>query len=118
MNPDATEPSAEFSRNQSHQLESESEEGVELEKITISFGPDASNSHRKVTNKVRTTKYTLISWAPYSLLFQFKRVANIYFLLISILTLMPFSPKSPGSMIATFAMVLFFTMLKEAYEDY
>jgi phospholipid-transporting ATPase len=30
---------------------------------------------------------------------------------------MPFSPKSPGSMIATFAMVLFFTMLKEAYED-
>ena len=82
------------------------------------FGPDASNNHKKVTNKVRTTKYTLISWAPYSLLFQFKRVANIYFLMISILTLMPFSPKSPGSMIGTFAMVLFFTMLKEAYEDF
>ena len=31
---------------------------------------------------------------------------------------MSFSPKSPASMIGTFAMVLFFTMLKEAYEDY
>ena len=31
---------------------------------------------------------------------------------------MPFSPKTPGSMIGTFAMVLFFTMLKEAYEDF
>lgn len=31
---------------------------------------------------------------------------------------MPFSPKKPSSMIATFGGVLFFTMLKEAYEDY
>jgi hypothetical protein len=31
---------------------------------------------------------------------------------------MPFSPKAPASMIGTFAMVLFFTMLKEGYEDY
>lgn len=31
---------------------------------------------------------------------------------------MPFSPKMPASMIGTFAMILVFTMLKEAYEDY
>jgi hypothetical protein len=31
---------------------------------------------------------------------------------------MSFSPKNPASMIATFAIVLFFTMLKEAYEDW
>jgi hypothetical protein len=31
---------------------------------------------------------------------------------------MPFSPKSWASMIGTFALVLFFTMLKEAYEDF
>lgn len=59
-----------------------------------------------------------MTWAPLSLLFQFKRVANIYFLVISILTCQSFSPKSPGSMIGTFAAVLFFTMLKEAYEDF
>lgn len=31
---------------------------------------------------------------------------------------MPFSPKRPTSMIGTFSLVLIFTMLKEAYEDY
>ena len=31
---------------------------------------------------------------------------------------MPFSPKRPVSMILTFSLVLIFTMLKEAYEDY
>jgi phospholipid-transporting ATPase len=53
-----------------------------------------------------------------SLLFQFKRAANIYFLIISILTAQTFSPKSMGSMIGTFAAVLVFTMLKEAFEDF
>ena len=96
---------------------SESEGEKQLEKITISFGSNANNSHRKVTNKVSTTKYNLFTWAPLSLLFQFKRAANIYFLMISILTLMPFSPKTPGSMLGTFALVLVFTMIKEAYED-
>lgn len=74
-------------------------------------------AQRKLSNKVRTTKYTILTWAPLSLLFQFKRAANVYFLLISILTVMKFSPKNPASMIGTFAMVLVFTMLKEAYED-
>ena len=31
---------------------------------------------------------------------------------------MSFSPKRPVSMIMTFSLVLIFTMLKEAYEDY
>ena len=31
---------------------------------------------------------------------------------------MPFSPKRPASMFGTFSLVLIFTMLKEAYEDY
>lgn len=31
---------------------------------------------------------------------------------------MPFSPKSPGSMIGTFAAVLVFTMFKELFEDW
>lgn len=72
---------------------------------------------RKKTNKVRTSRYTPLSWAPMSLFMQFKRSANIYFLWISILTLMSFSPKTPAPMIGTFAMVLVFTMLKELYED-
>lgn len=47
------------------------------------------------SNEVRTSKYTLLTWAPKCLLIQFKRAANIYFLIISILSAMPFSPKNP-----------------------
>ena len=38
-------------------------------------------------------RYTIIDWAPKSLVIQFKRAANIYFLIISVLTTMSFSPK-------------------------
>lgn len=47
----------------------------------------------KNTNRVRLTRYSLLSWAPLSLFYQFKRISNVYFLLITILTYMPFSPK-------------------------
>jgi hypothetical protein len=89
--------------------------------VPINFGSAEmilKNKKRKMTNKVRTTKYTWVTWAPLSLLLQFKRAANIYFLIISVLTLMPFSPKTPSSMIGTFTFVLFVTMLKEALENY
>jgi hypothetical protein len=46
---------------------------------------------------------------------QFTRAANIYFLIICVLTTLSFSPKNPISMIGTFAAILLFTMLKEAY---
>ena len=49
---------------------------------------------------------------------QFRRAANVYFLVISILTFFEFSPKSVTSMVGTFSAVLIFTMLKEGYEDY
>jgi phospholipid-transporting ATPase len=69
------------------------------------------------SNKVVTSKYNGLTWIPKSLLWQFRRVANVYFLIISVLTAMPFSPKNPFSMGATFAAVLIFTMFKEGYED-
>lgn len=67
---------------------------------------------------ISTTKYSLLSFLPVSLLLQFKRAANVYFLIITILTTQEFSPKDPKSMIGTFALVLIATMIKEAYEDY
>lgn len=57
-----------------------------------------------------------MTWFPKSLLLQFLRIANIYFLVITILTAMPFSPKMPQTMFMTFSAVLFLTMLKEGYE--
>ena len=51
------------------------------------------------------------------MVYQFKRINNVYFLIISILCLFKFSPKNPWSLIGTFSLVLLFTMLKEGYED-
>ena len=96
------------------QLDTEHES---FKRMDVFFGPEKHN-HRHAKNSVRTSKYTWASWAPLSLLYQFTRAANIYFLIISILTCMPFSPKQPASMIGTFAMVLVFTMFKELFEDY
>jgi len=45
------------------------------------------------TNRVKTSRYTFWDWIPKSLILQFKRAANIYFLIISILTCLSFSPK-------------------------
>lgn len=90
----------------------------EGEKRQIAFSqPNFVEMNIKNTNKVRTARYSLLTWVPKSLFMQFRRAANIYFLIISILTSMPFSPKNPVSMIGTFAGVLIFTMLKELYED-
>ena len=40
-------------------------------------------------NYIRTTKYTFWSFLPLSLMYQFKREANIYFLLQAILNSIP-----------------------------
>jgi len=53
----------------------------------------AITNNPKTTNKVSMTRYTALTWAPLSLLYQFKRISNIYFLVITVLTYMPFSPK-------------------------
>ena len=90
-------------------------------KRKLYFGNDKTKFHNYNhyfrDNTIRTTKYNIITWLPKSLLIQFFRAANIYFLIISILTLFSFSPKDPASMCGTFAAVLIFTMLKEGYED-
>ena len=77
--------------------------------------PEPSAKFR--SNLVSTSKYNYVTWAPKSLILQFRRAANVYFLIICILSFMSFSPKTPSSMAGTFAAVIFFTMLKEAFED-
>lgn len=77
------------------------------------------------SNAISTTKYTIITWLPLSLGDQFKRVANVYFLVISILMLIGKyaptifqTPLDPWSTIMTFIFVLGVTCLKEGNEDY
>ncbi|KAJ8442147.1 hypothetical protein Cgig2_015488 [Carnegiea gigantea] len=68
-------------------------------------------------NYVRTTKYTLASFMPKSLFEQFRRVANLYFLLSALLSLTPISPVSAVSNVLPLVVVVGATMVKELVED-
>jgi len=77
-----------------------------------------------LTNSISTTKYTCLSWLPVSLLEQFKKIANVYFLVISILMLIGqyatyifTTPLDAWSTVLTLVFVLLVTCFKEAIED-
>lgn len=52
--------------------------------------------HQYARNKIRTAKYTPISFIPKNLYFQFHNIANIYFLLVIILGVCILSTSSYG----------------------
>lgn len=72
-----------------------------------------------VDNYIKTTKYTLWNFLPLSLLYQYKRLANCYFLLLSILgCIKEISPWNPITQIVPTVFVLIVAILREGYEDY
>ncbi|XP_058091688.1 putative phospholipid-transporting ATPase 9 [Magnolia sinica] len=70
------------------------------------------------TNYVSTTKYTLVTFLPKSLFEQFRRVANMYFLIAGCLALTPLAPYSAVSALAPLILVIGVSMVKEAIEDW
>uniref|UniRef100_K3X1T0 Guanylate cyclase domain-containing protein n=1 Tax=Globisporangium ultimum (strain ATCC 200006 / CBS 805.95 / DAOM BR144) TaxID=431595 RepID=K3X1T0_GLOUD len=76
------------------------------------------STERYHANVVRTSKYTVFNFLPKSLFEQFRRIANFYFLIISLLQLCTnLSPTNEYSTIGPLAIVLFATMVKEGMED-
>ncbi|PWN51152.1 phospholipid-translocating P-type ATPase [Violaceomyces palustris] len=70
------------------------------------------------TNQLLTAKYTLYNFVFKNLLEQFRRVANLFFLLIVILQFFPqFTTISPGLAMLPLLAVLAITMMKDGYED-
>ncbi|KAJ6853826.1 putative phospholipid-transporting ATPase 4 [Iris pallida] len=69
-------------------------------------------------NYISTTKYNVLTFLPKAVFEQFRRVANIYFLLAAMLSLTPVAPFSAVSMIAPLAFVVGLSMAKEALEDW
>ncbi|KAF0774887.1 hypothetical protein AaE_001416 [Aphanomyces astaci] len=71
------------------------------------------------TNVMRTSKYSVLTFVPHNLLEQFRRVANVYFLVISVLqlTTSSLSPTNTYSTVLPFVIVLAVTMVKDAIED-
>lgn len=73
---------------------------------------------RRPNNKVRTTKYTLLSFLPRNLLEQFHRVANLYFIFIVLLNWFP-AINAFGKEISMIPVmfVLGVTAVKDLFED-
>lgn len=95
-----------------------------------------------LSNSITTTKYTILTWLPKSLWEQFRRIANVYFLVISVLMVIYFflslnvliyclvaqligtyaptifaTPLEPFSTVMTLIFVLMVTSVKEGMED-
>ncbi|RMD43517.1 hypothetical protein DV735_g1625, partial [Chaetothyriales sp. CBS 134920] len=72
-----------------------------------------------VRNKIRTAKYTPLSFVPKNLFFQFQNVANIYFFFIIILSIFPiFGATNPGLGSVPLIFILTVTAIKDAVEDW
>ncbi|KUI74548.1 Phospholipid-transporting ATPase DNF1 [Cytospora mali] len=70
-------------------------------------------------NKIRTAKYTPLSFIPKNLWFQFQNIANIFFLFLVILVIFPvFGGSNPGLNAVPLIAIVAITAIKDAVEDY
>ncbi|KAL5725142.1 P-type phospholipid transporter [Ranunculus cassubicifolius] len=69
-------------------------------------------------NYVSTTKYTAANFIPKSLFEQFRRVANVYFLVVACVSFSPLAPYTAVSVLIPLVVVIGGTMAKEAVEDW
>ncbi|KAI3409185.1 Phospholipid-transporting ATPase, partial [Psidium guajava] len=79
--------------------------------------PEAARLNYK-GNHVSTTKYTLANFVPKSLFEQFRRVANMYFLVVACVSFSPLAPFTALSFVVPLVLVIGGTIAKEAVEDF
>ncbi|KAI0396800.1 phospholipid-translocating P-type ATPase [Xylariaceae sp. FL0594] len=71
------------------------------------------------SNRIRSSRYSLVSFLPKQLFFQFSRLANFYFLVIGLLQQVKgWSPTGRYTTIGPLAAFIAITMAKEGYDDY
>lgn len=82
-------------------------------------GGDNSVALAYPRNKIRTTKYTPITFLPRNILFQFRKVANTYFLILVILgAFQVFGVASPALAAVPLIVIVSITAIKDGFEDY
>ncbi|XP_039641646.1 probable phospholipid-transporting ATPase VD isoform X2 [Perca fluviatilis] len=70
-------------------------------------------------NKIRTTKYSLLSFLPKNLFEQLHRLANVYFIFLAALNFVPVVEAfQPQIALAPIILVLSMTAAKDIWEDY
>ncbi|KAI0426282.1 phospholipid-translocating P-type ATPase [Xylaria sp. FL1042] len=79
---------------------------------------ERSGKHYK-SNSIRSNRYTILSFLPKQLVFQFGRLANFYFLLIGILQQVPgWSPTGTFTTLGPLVAFIALIMAKEGWDDY
>lgn len=82
--------------------------------------PTGEQEDRRIkNNSIRTSKYTALTFLPKNLLEQFSKMANVYFLVISFMQMIPNISISGGVpvMLGPLAIVLAVSMIKDIFED-
>ena len=80
---------------------------------------DANVGYHHKGNAISTGKYNLATFFPKGLYEQFRRVANLYFLSVAIISLFDaISPIKPYTIWSPLCLVVGLSMAKEAVEDY
>ncbi|GAA5813849.1 hypothetical protein MFLAVUS_007336 [Mucor flavus] len=75
--------------------------------------------HHYPSNRVRTAKYTPLSFVPKNLFEQFRNVANLYFLFLVILQCIPlFGVTEPAVSALPLIFILILTAIKDGFEDF
>ncbi|OXA51467.1 probable phospholipid-transporting ATPase IF [Folsomia candida] len=85
----------------------------------INFLKDEPKKNKEFAdNTVTTSKYTLITFLPRNLFFQFRRMVNFFFLCLIIIQVSIDIPVEPIPYIAAFVFVIGITATKQGYEDW
>ncbi|KII85635.1 hypothetical protein PLICRDRAFT_115926 [Plicaturopsis crispa FD-325 SS-3] len=81
--------------------------------------PRGEPTARYVRNKVRTSKYTILTFLPKNLYEQFRRIANLYFLALVVLQVFSvFGAASAQIAMLPLVFILSVTAIKDGVEDY
>ena len=78
------------------------------------------NVFRGHANRIKTSKYTLLNFIPKNLLIQFTKMANVFYLVIACLQVIPLISITGGRpvMLLPLAFVVVLSMIKDLSEDY
>ncbi|KAF8850714.1 phospholipid-translocating P-type ATPase [Acephala macrosclerotiorum] len=80
---------------------------------------DERSGHPHIDNHIRSSRYTLLSFFPAQLWFQFTKLANFYFLVTGIIQLIPgLSTTGTYTTILPLLFFLSFSILREGYDDF
>lgn len=92
---------------------------IELNFLRKTALMDERTGHPYINNAIRSSRYTLWTFIPFQLWFQFSKASNIYFLIMSILQLIPgLSTTGSFTNVVPFLAFLGVTILREAYDDF